>query len=72
MEAVSSNAAVYLHPSGRVLEVMDDLEGMYLKNESKWFRITDVNIARRKLLNNAIDNIYCSLEKVAGPPGVFS
>lgn len=70
-EGETSDAAVYLLPSHSVvLEKMDDLEGMYIIvepfSDSNWYRISSANIARRKLLNNAIDNIYCRLQKVAG------
>ena len=70
-EAETSDAAVYLLPThAKVLENKDDLEGMYIivepYGENNWYRISSVNIAQRKLLNNAIDNIYCRLQKVAG------
>lgn len=76
MDTETSDAAVYLLPShSKVLEVKDDLEGMYVIVEpfgdNNWYRITDVNIAQRKLLNNAIDNVYCRLEKVAGMAYVY-
>lgn len=66
-----SDAAVYLLPTNaKVLENKDDLEGMYIIvapfSASNWYKIASVNIAERKLLNNAIDNIYCRLQKVAG------
>lgn len=69
----TSDAAVYLLPTDpRVLEIKDDLEGMYILAEpfgdSNWYRISDANVAERKLLDNAIDNVYCRLEKVAGMP----
>lgn len=70
-DAETSDAAVYLLPTdSNVLAVKDDLEGMYIIADpfgsSNWYRISSVNIAQRKLLDNAIDNIYCRLEKVAG------
>lgn len=70
-EGETSDAAVYLQPTNSiVLSRKDDLEGMYIHAEpfsdNTWYRIRSVNIAQRKLLNNAIDNIYCRLEKVAG------
>lgn len=70
-EGETSDAAVYLLPTNaKVLEVKDDLEGMYIIVEpfsaNNWYRISSANIAQRKLLNNAIDNVYCSLDKVAG------
>lgn len=70
-EGETSDAAVYLLPTNaKVLENKDKLEGMYIIvspfNESNWYKISSVNIAERKLLNNVIDNVYCRLEKVAG------
>ena len=70
-EGETSDAAVYLIPSNAtVLNSKDSLEGMYILAEpfsdDNWYRISSANIAERKLLNNAIDNIYCKLEKVAG------
>lgn len=66
-EGETSDAAVYLLPSNAtVLEKKDDLEGMYIQYNSNWYRISSANIAERKLLNNAIDNVYCRLDKVAG------
>lgn len=77
IEAETSDAAVYLqHTSPVVLAKKDDLEGMFLQlapySDKTWYRITSVNIAERKLLNNAIDNIYCRLQKVAGLPNGVS
>lgn len=73
-EGETSDAAVYLMPNSTVLSKRDDLEGMYVHAEpfsdQSWYRISSVNVAERKLLNNAIDNIYCRLEKVAGLPYV--
>lgn len=74
-EGETSDAAVYLLPThATVLENKEDLEGMFLQiepfSDKSWYRIGPVNIAQRKLLNNAIDNIYCRLEKVAGMPYV--
>lgn len=70
-EGEISDASVYLkHNDEFVLEKKDELEGMYLQSEPfsehNWYRVTRAHIAERKLLNNAIDNIYCRLEKVAG------
>lgn len=67
----TSDAAVYLLPTNeKVLENKDNLEGMYIIvapfGGDNWYRISSVNIAERKLLNNTIDNIYCKLQKVAG------
>ena len=70
-EGETSDASVYLLPTNSVVLLKkDDLEGMYIHAEpfsqDTWYRISRANIAERKLLNNAIDNIHCSLEKVAG------
>ena len=70
-EGETSDAAVYLLPTHPVaLAKQDELEGMYIQcepfSDKNWYRITTANIAKRKLLNNSIDNIYCRLEKVAG------
>ncbi len=70
-DSETSDAAVYLLPThAKVLEVKDDLEGMYIivapYSANNWYRISNANIAERKLLNNAIDNVYCRLQKIAG------
>ena len=75
IDGETSSAAVYLSPANqKVLDVKDSLEGMYLQSEpftdENWYKIVSVNIAERKLLDNAIDNVYCRLEKVAGMPYV--
>ena len=83
-EGEVSDAAVYLDPKNpTVLENLRrenkdgrvGLEGMYIVAQpfgtpvgESWYRISRVNVAQRKLLNNAIDNIYCRLEKVARLP----
>lgn len=73
-EGVASDAAVYLDPKNPI--VLDNayrLEGMYIiaqpfgqSTGESWYRIISVSVGQRKLLDNAIDNIYCRLEKVAG------
>lgn len=77
-DVVLSDATVYLDPKNSVVTAnLYRLEGMYIianpfgdtQNRS-WYKISSVNVAQRKLLNNAIDNIYCQLEKVAGPANV--
>lgn len=70
-EGETSDATVYLLPTNEtVLNSKDKLEGMYIHAEpfssDSWYRVTSVSVAQRKLLNNAIDNVYCRLEKVAG------
>lgn len=74
-EGETSDAAVYLLPThATVLSNIDKLEGMYVHSapysNDTWYRISSVNVAERKLLNNALDNVYCRLEKVAGLPYV--
>lgn len=74
IESHDSDASVYLDPTNSVvLENMFRLEGMYIiaqpfgqLTDKAWYRITHVSVAQRKLLNNAIDNIHCQLDKVAG------
>lgn len=75
-EGEASDAAVYLLPTNAVvLNKKDALEGMYIHaqpfSDTTWYRISSANIAERKLLNNAIDNVYCRLEKVAGLAYVY-
>lgn len=70
-EGETSDAAVYLLPTHpMVLALEDKIEGMFLQAEpfsnDSWYRISTANYARRKLLNNALNNVYCRLEKVAG------
>lgn len=70
-EGETTDATVYLLPTNsKVMENKDKLEGMYIVSSpfgaDNWYRISSVNIAERKLLNNAIDNVYCRLQKVAG------
>lgn len=70
-EGETSDATVYLMPTNpTVLSKMNDLEGMLLQlapySDKNWYRINSVNIAERKLLDNALDNVFCRLQKVAG------
>lgn len=66
-DGITSDATVYLDPTnGFVLSKLDSVQGIYISFESEWYRVSHVDIARRKLLNNAIDNIYCQLEKEPG------
>lgn len=73
--ASTSDAAVYLDPKNPVVvENAFRLEGMYIISDQfgkpSWYQISSVNVGQRKLLNNAIDNIYCRLDKIASPPYV--
>lgn len=77
-DGIVSDATVYLDPTNSVVVAnIYRLEGMYIvaspfgdtQNRS-WYKITNVTVAQRKLLNNAIDNIYCQLNKIAGAPYV--
>lgn len=78
IEGVSSDAIVYLDPRDEtVLSNSYRLEGMYViaqpfgqTQTESWYRITGVNVGQRKLLNNVVDNIHCTLQKVAGLPYV--
>ena len=73
-ENTISDSTIYLDPENSVVvDNMYRLEGMYIiaqpfgqSKEESWYRISNVTVAQRKLLDNAIDNIHCSLEKVAG------
>lgn len=76
---ITSDATIYLDPTDNI--VLDNafrLEGMYIiaqpfsqLEEEAWYKITHVTVGQRKLLDNTIDNIYCTLEKVAGLPYVY-
>lgn len=70
-EGETSDATVYLLPTNSaVLSKKNNLEGMLLQlapySDDNWYRISSVDIAERKLLDNVIDNVYCRLQKVAG------
>lgn len=70
-EGETSDATVYLSPTNpTVLSKMNSLEGMFIQlspySDNTWYRIASVNIAERKLLDNALDNVFCRLQKVAG------
>lgn len=77
-DGITSDAAVYLDPTNQI--VLDNayrLEGMYIvanplggTQNASWYRVTHVTVGQRKLLDNAIDNVYCLLEKEAGAPYV--
>jgi hypothetical protein len=77
-DGITSDAAVYLDPTNSI--VVDNayrLEGMYIianplggEQSASWYQIAHVTVGQRKLLNNAIDNIYCLLEKQPGAPYV--
>lgn len=79
IEGVQSDAAVYLDPKNTtVLANRYRLEGMYIianpfgqSEEESWYKIVTCNVGQRKLLDNAVDNIYCQLEKVAGLAYVY-
>lgn len=73
-DSVTSDATIYLDPTNTVvLANAFRLEGMYIiaqpfsqATEESWYRIINVTVGQRKLLDNAVENIHCSLEKVAG------
>ena len=70
-EGETSDATVYLLPNHpTVLSKMNNLEGMLLQlspySNENWYRIAGVTIGERKLLDNALDNVHCTLQKVAG------
>lgn len=74
----TADALVYLNPKdGTVTSNSFRLEGMYViaqpfgqSQEESWYKITGVNVGQRKLLTNEIDNVLCTLQKVAGLPYV--
>ena len=50
------------------------LEGLYLlinpfgaDDDESWYKITNVVVGQRKLLNNEVDNVHAFLKKVAKP-----
>lgn len=70
-EGLTSTATVYLSPANSfVVSHKEELNSMYILvdpfSDDDWYRIAGVTIAKRKLLTNAIDNVHCTLEKVAG------
>jgi hypothetical protein len=74
----TADAVVYLNPKdGTVINNSYRLEGMYViaqpfgqSQEESWYKITGVNVGQRKLLTNEVDNIHCTLQRVAGLPYV--
>lgn len=66
---IVSDATVYLDPKNGAVAakaLAEDLKGLYIVYRDNWYSISHVNVAERKLLNNAIDNIYCLLQKESG------
>jgi hypothetical protein len=78
-DAVMSDATIYLDPNNEiVLNNMFRLEGMYIiaqpfgqADNEAWYRITHVAVGQRKLLDNMVENIHCTLEKTAGMAYVY-
>lgn len=70
-DGIVSDATVYLDPKNAVVTAkIDELEGMYIKYRNEWYSVSQATVAERKLLDNTIDNIHCSLQKEAGAPYV--
>lgn len=70
-DGIVSDATVYLDPKNTVVAAKvdsDELEGMYIKYRNSWYSVSTARVAERKLLNNAIDNVYCMLDKEPGVP----
>lgn len=66
-DGIQTDATMYLDPKNAlVVANLDGLEGMYVEAEAGWYSIEHVIVARRKLLQNDIDNIYCQLQKQPG------
>lgn len=72
-DGITSDATIYLDPTNTVvLANAFRLEGMYIISQpfgqsigESWYRISNVTVGQRKLLNNAVDNIHCNLDKIA-------
>jgi hypothetical protein len=67
---INSDATLYLDPTDDyVLEVHKRLEGMLViasEGESQtdgWYRISVVNVGKRSLLDNTLDNVQVDLTK---------
>lgn len=77
-EMETSNAVVYLNPKDpTVMANAYRLEGMYIiagpfgqVQEESWYKIIGVNVGQHKLLSNTVDNVHCTLDRVAGLPYV--
>ena len=75
----TADTTIYLDPDNQILiDNMYHLEGMYIIAQpfgrdqyESWYKITSVTVAQRKLLDNDIDNIHCSLQKAASLPYVL-
>lgn len=73
VESLSTSSHIYLDIENEfVKQNAYRLEGMYIianiydgKDNQSWFKITNVKIGQRKLLDNEINNIHCQLSKTA-------
>lgn len=74
---ITSDSVAYLDPTNSyVQEVVNRLEGMLLitsfgeSASDAWYRITSVNVGKRGLLDNALDNVQVDLQKTTPIAGV--
>lgn len=76
-EIANSSAHVYLDIDNAFIKGKGyRLEGFLFKispfgtpESESWYKITNVMVGQRKLLNNAVNNVHAYLEKVAKPLG---
>jgi len=75
--SITSDSIAYLDPTNSyVLEMVERLEGMLLitsfgeTQADAWYRIETVNVGKRGLLNNQLDNVQVNLKKTTPIVGV--
>jgi hypothetical protein len=74
IDTVESDATIYLDARNPVvLANAYRLEGMYIiaqpfgqTDGEAWYKIVNMTVGQRKLLNNVVENIHCQLDKIAG------
>lgn len=72
VEFTQSTAYAYLDIDNTFIKSLGyELEGLYFRinpfGAERWYRITDVDIAVRKLLTNEVNNVLVNLDVVAKP-----
>lgn len=75
VDLMSSDAHVYLDIENPVIYSTGfRLEGRYLlinpfgaDDDKSWYRVSNVEVGQRKLLNNEVDNVHAFLQRVAKP-----
>lgn len=73
-ELTQSDAYAYLDVDNEFIQGKGyQLQGMYFKTApfgvDQWYIITNVEVAQRKLLDNAVNNVLVNLQVVAKPTG---